>query len=198
MTGDPPDEGAVAARTLLAVAIVVSLAALIGIGLAGSGDTATSPEVTTNRVGPVSSDTSTTTTPSAITTTTIVPASAGADLRSSVRNQLGYALSAWGRFAGSGDLVELEGFFDPAGPQYQQLLTEADGLAQNGGMPYQITMPFPDIVTEADTAVVTGLVVFAREDTVDQTFNWSIEMRRSNADSTWGLWTVEDLGNFTG
>ncbi len=36
MTGDACDGGAVAGKTLIAIAIVVALAALIGVGLAGS------------------------------------------------------------------------------------------------------------------------------------------------------------------
>ena len=198
MTGDACDEGAVTGKTLIAVAIVVALAALIGVGLAGGGDTATPSDRSSDRVLAAEPGLATTTTVMTATTTSMVPIAAGTGSNSSVQNQLGYALSAWGRFGGSGDLAELEGLFDPAGPQYQQLVTEAEGIAKSVGTEYQVTMPFPEITDEGDVAFATGLVVFAREDTVDQTFNWRIELRRSDAEGPWVLWTVDDLGNYEG
>lgn len=100
------------------------------------------------------------------------------------------ALDAWGRFAVTGDVGLLKGRFDPNGPQYRQLQSEAPGL-RAGPPAYSVTIASPEIDVEGEeSARVVGTVTFEREGELPQTFEWQITMRRDT--SGWRLWSVEE------
>ena len=122
-----------------------------------------------------------------VTTTTVVlsPIEAARD-----------ALSAWGRFAVSGDLDRLDGFFHRNGPQWRQLAAEAETLADEPPGPprYTVTLRQPRVVErDRDRAVVRGRVTFARRGETTQGYRWDMVMVPGDA-GNWLLWTVVDRG----
>ncbi|MGH8874107.1 MAG: hypothetical protein ACRDVM_02475, partial [Acidimicrobiia bacterium] len=104
------------------------------------------------------------------------------------------ALQAWGEFAVTGRVVLLEGTFDPAGPQYQQLASEASGLQAEplGPPPYQFILHSPKVLGEGDELVVRGSVTMSRLSEPDRHYSWDLVMRRR--EGRWLLWTVEESG----
>jgi hypothetical protein len=104
------------------------------------------------------------------------------------------ALAAWGRFAVSGELDRLEGFFHPDGPQWRQLAAEAETLADEPPGPprYKVTLRQPRIVERGrDRALVRGRVTFARRGETTQRYRWDLVMV-PGGDGGWLLWTVVD------
>jgi hypothetical protein len=98
------------------------------------------------------------------------------------------ALSAWGRFAVSGDLAEVEPWFVVGGPQYEQFLTEAGAGGSAGGTAYRVTFE-PLATHSADPNRMRGRVVFVRTGEPSQVFDWWIVLRRR--DDRLQVWTVE-------
>lgn len=127
----------------------------------------------------------TTTTPPVITDTPTAPA---------VVVALREALAAWGRFAVSGDMAELEDHFVVGGPQRRQLRAESGAIRESppGPPAYEVTASnvFSVSVT-TDDVVMRAEVVWAREGEEPQEFLWDIQMRR--IEGTWRLLTVEDV-----
>jgi hypothetical protein len=106
------------------------------------------------------------------------------------------ALSAWGRFAVSGDLDRLDGFFHPDGPQWRQLAAEAETLADEPPGPprYTVTLRQPRIVERGrDRAVVRGRVTFARRGETTQRYRWDLVMVPGD-EGDWLLWTAAERG----
>ena len=106
------------------------------------------------------------------------------------------ALSAWGRFAVSGDLDRLDGFFHQNGPQWRQLAAEAETLAEEPPGPprYTVTLRQPRVVeTDRDRALVRGRVTFARRGETTQGYRWDVVMV-PGGNGGWLLWTVVDRG----
>lgn len=102
------------------------------------------------------------------------------------------ALSAWGRFAVSGDLAEVEPWFVAGGPQYEQFRTEAATPGSAGGPAYQVTFEAL-AVDPTDPNRMRGRVVFARTGEPSQVFDWWISLRRRNG--LLQVWTVEAAGD---
>lgn len=98
------------------------------------------------------------------------------------------ALSAWGRFAVTGDLAEVKPWFVVGGPQYEQFLTEAGAAGSAGGTAYRVT--FEPLATHPDDPNrMRGRVVFVRTGEPSQVFDWWIVLRRR--DERLQVWTVE-------
>ncbi|HEX9644208.1 MAG TPA: hypothetical protein VGC11_09455 [Acidimicrobiia bacterium] len=105
------------------------------------------------------------------------------------------ALAAWGGFAVSGDLAVLAGFFDPAGPQYQQAKAEAPERVADelGPPPYVFRLEDVEVIPAIDDqTLVDASVVMTRPGEDDQHFTWRLHLTRR--DGTWLLWTIEDIG----
>lgn len=102
-------------------------------------------------------------------------------------------LAAWGRFAVSGHLAELEPWFDPEGPQYGLLAAEAPELADAplGAPAYSVVMSDPVVYSSVSETLVEGRVVFARTGEPSQSWRWRVVLRAR--DGSWRIWTVEDL-----
>jgi hypothetical protein len=104
------------------------------------------------------------------------------------------ALAAWGRFAASGDLATLAGYFDPDGPQYRLLANEAaNGAARLGrGDPYNVTVTNAKVIAQTATeAVLSASAVWERPGEASQTFRWELVLRLEDADH-WLVWTLRD------
>lgn len=102
-------------------------------------------------------------------------------------------LSAWGEFAVSGDLKLLEPWFDPAGPQYVQLATEAKKLAVAplGAPPYSVVMIDPTVKEDGAESRVAGRVVFSRPGEAPRSYSWVVVVRR--AGDRFRVWTVNEV-----
>ncbi|HEX2370255.1 MAG TPA: hypothetical protein VHM94_13585 [Acidimicrobiia bacterium] len=143
---------------------------------------------------------SSTTTTQSPTATTEAPSTAVAPTTTTVAvspiTAAREALTAWGRFAVSGDLDRLEGFLHPDGPQFEQLAAEAGTLADEplGPPPYTVMLVGPRIVERGPSgAVVRGGVKFARQGEPIQRYRWDLVMVPGE-DGDWLLWTVVDRG----
>lgn len=90
------------------------------------------------------------------------------------------ALTAWGLFAGDGDVSQLSTTFAD-GPQLAQLR----GESIEPGPPYTFALSEASITSSGR---VLGLVTVSRPGEAVQTFRWEIELRES--DGHWKLWTV--------
>jgi hypothetical protein len=107
------------------------------------------------------------------------------------------ALTAWGRFAVSGDLSQLDDTFWKQGPQYKRLVTEVPSIRKRGAgpPPYQFTLtPKQLLPGPAGQRIVRGSVRMSRPGETTQSFSWDIYMRPvqgSGAGHPWRLWTVD-------
>ena len=127
-------------------------------------------------------------------TTTVAPTTTS--LAASPISAARDALSAWGRFAVSGNLERLDGYFHPDGPQWEQLVGEADAIAQDppGPPPYEVTLRRARVVESgANGAVVRGRVTFVRRGEPKQRFRWDLVMVPGEQ-GEWLLWTVAERG----
>lgn len=102
------------------------------------------------------------------------------------------AMAAWGRFAVSGDLEEVEPFFVVDGPQYRQFVEEAAALAvaPPGPPPYRVLVETSNVVRDAAEAQVEAGVRFVRTGEPSQSFRWVVVLRIVGDD--WKVWTVEE------
>lgn len=101
------------------------------------------------------------------------------------------ALRAWGRFAVSGDLSQVEGWFHRDGPQYRRLEAEAGSIRQDppGDPPYVVTLELVELVEHVEGVSVRARVVFIRTGEPSQSFDWDIHLRQSTG--RWQVWTVD-------
>jgi len=109
----------------------------------------------------------------------------------------GGALSAWGRFAASGDLSLVDGWFLRDGPQHRALATEAPTLARAGrGPAYTVTTAGEGVVASAaGEAVVEATVTWSRAGEAARSFRWQIVMIRRQPREPWLVWTVRSAGS---
>lgn len=99
------------------------------------------------------------------------------------------AMSAWGDFAGTGDLARLDGHFDESGPQYRQLAGEARSMAAAGvTSAYEVDCRCVVETLSGDRATVRATVAWRRGAEPEQRWEWIIDLRRSEA--KWTVWTV--------
>ena len=104
------------------------------------------------------------------------------------------ALDAWGRFAVTGDLEELDGHFHPDGPQHAQLRNEAPAVRAraDGGPPYEFQIE--DATVEVYDSRHTRLradVTLTRPSEAARSYKWRLELA-PGPDGGWKLWTVSD------
>ncbi|HEX2154839.1 MAG TPA: hypothetical protein VHL52_12785 [Acidimicrobiia bacterium] len=101
-------------------------------------------------------------------------------------------LAAWGRFAVTGDLDQVEPWFWVDGPQYARFVQEAKDLAAQpvGGQAYTVTVEPADVSAAEEDAHVSGRIVFARTGEPSQSFSWVVVLRRGSG--MWKIWTVDD------
>lgn len=120
-----------------------------------------------------------------------VPAKPSATVAGVIEDAEG-ALAAWGRFAVSGDLKQLDGWFVPEGPQYRALASEVAGLmVQPPGAPfYQVSLTEPSVTSvTSKLATLRGAVTWHRVGEVPQSYQWNIVLHRTPK-GRWLLWTI--------
>ena len=167
--------------------MVVAGAIVAGLGL-GLGAVALSSELPP-RVGPTSKlvDVPPPTTSGATSSTAVPTTSPTEDVADEVRSAVAAALLAWGSFAGSGDLEDVDPFFDHVGPQWAVL----EGEAGSPGVPFKAELVEHSLEPTDRTAVVTGTVTFVAGDE-SQSADWQIELR-SDAQGRWLIWSVREF-----
>lgn len=97
-------------------------------------------------------------------------------------------LRAWGRFAVTGDLGEVDQWFDPNGPQFARFVEEA-GFSRVAGPPYTVDIRNPNVDVNDSTASVRGRVTFTKAGEGPRSYDWTIILERS--DGSWIIWTVK-------
>ena len=106
------------------------------------------------------------------------------------------ALAAWGVFAATGELDEVDRYFWPAGPQREQLSREAAPVqAAPIGLPaYEFVLTDPALEVIADDRVdVIGTVSVSRPGVETARYSWRLELRRDSESGLWRLWTVSTV-----
>ena len=102
------------------------------------------------------------------------------------------ALHAWGRFAVTGDLEELDGHFHPDGPQYAQLQDEAPAVhgRSDGGPPYSFEIEDATVdALHARRALLNVEVTLNRPGEPTRSLRWELDLVHQPHDG-WTLWTV--------
>jgi hypothetical protein len=97
------------------------------------------------------------------------------------------ALTAWGAFAGSGDLEALTATFARVGPQYARFLDEAPTIEV--GQPYSFTIGSAQVISPG---LVRAAVTVTRPGEPIQRFVWDIELVAESG--RWKVWTVRTAG----
>jgi hypothetical protein len=93
------------------------------------------------------------------------------------------AVEAWGSFAATGDIGLVEGWFSVDGPQYAQLLSEAESIIPGGVYAFALAEA---VVVEP--GLVRGIVTVTGERRESRTYEWDIEL--IHQDAHWKVWTV--------
>lgn len=174
------------------------LGALVGAVAVAATSPSTSPDRTVGTTPPTSATTSA---PVASTNPVAVAAPvpvAGTEVRSaggSVEESVDAAMAAWGRFAVSGDLQELGGWFAVDGPQYRQFEGEAKQLASDpiGPPAYSVVVEDLRVERSEGEARAGGRFVFVRTGEASRSYSWVVVLTRGGG--RWVVWTVlEDPG----
>lgn len=167
--------------------MVVAGAIVAGLGL-GLGAVALSSEAAPRNLGPPSSVVAIlpSTAPPATSLTAVTTSRSHEDMTDGVRSAVTAALEAWGAFAGSGDLTDVDSFFDPAGPQWAVLQGEA-GIA---GVPFEASLVERSLELTERTALVVGTVTFVAGDQ-SRLADWQIELRTDDQ-GRWLIWSVRE------
>jgi hypothetical protein len=104
------------------------------------------------------------------------------------------ALADWGRFAVTNDLRAVKDSFWDNGPQYKQLVKEAQARQGKalGPPPYQMTMSGVQVLKpREDQRVLRGRVQMTRPGEKPQSFDWDIWLQADpEMGGRWRLWTV--------
>lgn len=103
-------------------------------------------------------------------------------------------LSAWGRFAVSGDLEQVAPWFSAEGPQYARFVEEAT-TPRVGGSAYSVGIQSPEVEEKGSRVLVSGRVTFARADQPTRTYDWTVVLERQHG--SWVIWTVKDQAQAT-
>lgn len=103
-------------------------------------------------------------------------------------------LSAWGRFAVTGDLRDLDPWFASDGPQYARFVEEATGL-RVGGPAYAVDIHSTALEVRGSRAFVRGRVTFARNEGPARSYDWTFTLERNGG--SWIIWTVESRAQAT-
>lgn len=180
------------ASRMAALSVLAALVGAVAVAATSSspppssfGEATPPPSPTTGR--PVSST-------DAVTVAEPVPV-IGTEVRSaggSVEEAVNAAMEAWGRFAVSGDLDEVSGWFAGDGPQYRQFEEEAEELAsdQIGPPPYSVVVENLRVESSESEARAGGRFVFVRTGEASRSYTWVVVLTRR--DGRWLVWTVVD------
>lgn len=178
--------------------VAVALVALLIAGLVWTfastgGSQAAAPPVTTPQV--------TTPVASSVPATTVAPATPSTSAPAAVEPEPDLAdplvaaraaLSAWGEFAGTGDLTAVEPYFASDGPQMQQLQGEAARIDDSAAArPYSVSITDPLVATDGGSSTVEAAVTWSRAGEADQAYHWAVELRLVGG--RWRLWTVRTI-----
>ena len=168
--------------------MVVAVAIVAGLGL-GLGAVAFSSEAAQRYVGPPSSVVAILpkTTPLAPSLSAVSTTRSTEDVADRVRSAVTAALEAWGSFAESGDLTDIDSFFDHAGPQWAVL----EGEAGTAGVPFEASLFERSLEFTERTAIMTGTVTFVAGDE-SQSSDWEIELRTDDQ-GRWLIWSVREM-----
>lgn len=98
------------------------------------------------------------------------------------------AVQAWGAFATTGDIRSVAGLFAMDGPQYRQLLSEAESI--DPGPVYEFVLSERRLI---GPGVVRGSVVVTGPVGQPETYRWDLEL--VELDGRWQLWTVRTTPN---
>ena len=101
------------------------------------------------------------------------------------------ALSAWGVFAGSGDLSQVRTTFVAEGPQLRELEQEATRMEPARGDGYLVALRDITVEGSEGVATVTGTVTWSRAGEAEQVYRWALELRL--VDGAWQLFTVRTV-----
>jgi hypothetical protein len=103
------------------------------------------------------------------------------------------ALAAWGRFATTGDISVVDGWFDPDGPQYRKLAEEGRaGAAGNQGT-HVVTVSDATVVRDdGREAVVSLLAHWTPPGRPTEDFAWAVVLRSDDATGRWVVWTAQE------
>lgn len=180
------------ARVAAAGLLVVLAGGAVSVGGAGSAEQVAPPSTAGPRpsteVSPTISIGGITVTTADGSSSTPTPVTGQGDVVSVVEE----AMAAWGRFAVSGDLDEVEPFFVVDGPQYRLFVEESATLAAAapGPPPYRVLVETFEVLKDAGEERVTARVRFVRTGEPSQSFRWVIVVRRVGGE--WKVWTVEE------
>ena len=99
------------------------------------------------------------------------------------------ALDAWAVYASSGGLAAVEGFIDPDGPQYAQLVAESSTLVPGGGT-YSFILDDPIAEMRDGFPVVSAMVAISLDGDSIEELAWDIHL--IEVGGRWLLWPVEE------
>lgn len=166
--------------------VATAIVALLAIGL---GATTWIGRPGSTRLAPASgteSDTTSVTPTTSGATVGSVTTSATQGDNEEVRSVVADALVAWGKFAASGNLEDVEGFFDPDGPQWASLSAEAGSV----GTGFAAEIVERSLLVNADSSKFVGEITFSSNDD-HETVTWMIDLRQTPG-SRWLIWSVSD------
>ncbi len=172
-------------RMVVAVSVVTGLAVSLGVVAWAGGQDPPSGEALGNATSAPSTTTVSSSAPGS-TTTVLSAVSVGEAARVGVRE----ALAAWGRFAGSGDRAEVEGFFDPLGPQWSVFEEEAGSV----GVPFAAEVEEESLSIDGRSATLLASITFVARGGESFLAKWEIELR-PDPDGRWLIWSVRDLAD---
>ena len=172
-------------RMVIAVSVVTGLAVSLGVVAWAGGPKSASDEVSGNATTNPFTTTVSSGAPRS-STTVLAEASVGDAVRVGVRE----ALAAWGRFAGSGDLAEVEELFDAHGPQWSVFEEEA-GLV---GTSFMAEVEEESLTVDGRSASFLASVTFVAREGESLRARWEIELRL-DPDGRWLIWSVRDLAD---
>ncbi len=171
--------------------IVVAGAIVIGLGL-GLGAVALSSDAAPPRVGSTSSlvDVPPITTSAATSTTSVSSTSPTEVSSDEVRAAVSAALRAWGTFAESGDLADVDPFFDQSGPQWAVLEEEAGSV----GTSFAAVIEEESLVVDGQSVTFLAHVTLVADGSENLSVEWEFELRMAN-DGRWLIWSVRELAD---
>ena len=194
-----------ATRAVLAGLVLLGLAGALGYVLVTSSGvsrtttptlvSAPSTSATAAAATTVASAAPTTTSvPATTVPSSIVPTTTAAVSNPPVVVALEAALEAWGNFAVTGNMKDLDDSFVVGGPQRRALRQEAPSIREDPPGPPPYSVKASDVFTVSvapDDVVLRTVVTWQRDGVEDATYTWHVQMRR--VDGEWRLYAVEDL-----
>ncbi len=167
--------------------VASAIVGLLGIGLAAAAWTSQPLSIDETPASVTGADaTSGTTASSSSTVAPLVTVSSSGTNDDEVRRTVHGALAAWGEFAASGDLQDVEAFFDPGGPQWASLSTEAGSV----GAAFTAEIVQRSLHPDAGSMVFVGDIMLASNGET-RVISWTIKLRRA-PDGHWRIWSISE------